>query len=353
MSKELQTSKIQVPVVLVDTFKKLGITDEEASSLMTTFGVPLTEAGAILDTYKNIVVTDESQIKEMAEAKEKRLTLKKIRNGVENTRKELKEEHLRKGNAIQAVANYIKEEIVPAEDYLELQEKFADIKKAERAAQIKLDRTEKLLKYTDDISMYNIDDIEDETFDFLLSKVKKEYDDKVAADKTEAERLAKEEADRIAEQNRIIEENAKLRKEAEEKETALVVERKKEADKQSKIDAELQKELLAERAKVEAERARADAIEAEHRAKEELLAKEEADKEAKELAELTAAKNADVAALLAPDKDKLINFSKALETIRTEKLPAVKTKAAQDVVNLIDEMLTKMQTVITDKVKEL
>ena len=335
MSKELQVNKIQVPEVLVNEFKKLGITDDEASSLMVTFGVPLVEAGKILDTYQEIVVTDESQTDLMASARDKRRTLQKIRTGVENTRVELKAEHLRKGNAIQAVANYIKEEITPAEDYLKLQEKFAEIKQAERAAKIKSERVEKLMQYTDDISMYNIDNLEDETFEFLLSKVKKEHDDKIASEKAEADRLAKEEADRKAEQERIIAENERLRKEADEREKAIEAERIKQAKEQAKIDAERQKELDAERAKREV-------IEAEQRAKEqaELKAKQEAEE-------------AERKALLSPDKDKLINFSNALEIIRKEKLPAVKTKQAQDVVNLIEEMLVKMQKIITEKAEEL
>lgn len=335
MSKELQVNKIQVPEVLVNEFKKLGITDDEASSLMVTFGVPLVEAGKILDTYQEIVVTDESQTDLMASARDKRLTLQKIRTGVENTRVELKAEHLRKGNAIQAVANYIKEEITPAEDYLKLQEKFAEIKQAERAAKVKSERVEKLMQYTDDISMYNIDNLEDETFEFLLSKVKKEHDDKIASEKAEADRLAKEEADRKAEQERIIAENERLRKEADEREKAIEAERIKQAKEQAKIDAERQKELDAERAKREA-------IEAEQHAKEqaELKAKQEAEE-------------AERKALLSPDKDKLINFSNALEIIRKEKLPAVKTKQAQDVVNLIEEMLVKMQKIITEKAEEL
>ena len=353
MNNKLQVQDIKVPEVLVEKFNKLGITNDESSSLMLSFGAPLVEVGEILDTYKNIVVTDETQIDLMKEAKEKRLLLKKIRTGVENTRKSLKDEFNRKGNAIQAVANYIKENIEPAEKYLELQEKFAEIKKAERAIKVKQERTEKLMQYTDNISMYAIDNIDDETFETLLAKIKKEYDDKIAAEKAEAERLAKEEAERKAEQERIISENAKLRKEAEQKEIELAAERKKEADKQAKIEAERQKELAEERAKVEAERAKIAAIEAEQRRKDEVIAKEKADKEAAEAKAIAEAKQAEMNALLAPDKDKLLNFSKCLETIRTEKLPAVKTKQAQDVVNLIDEMFIKMCGIIETKAKEL
>jgi len=321
----------QLQVIL----KEQNVIGENAKILIEAFGAPFTEAGDILRTYKDIKVTDESQTKEMSEAKEKRLILKRIRTGVESKRKELKEDSLRTGKAIDSVARYIKENIEPAEEYLELQEKFAEIKKAERASKIKSERIEKLMQYTDDISMYNIDNIEDETFEFLLNKVKKEYEDRIAAEKAESERIEKERLEKEAEDKRIREENEKLRKEAEEREKAIELERKIEAEKQAKIEEERQKELAAERAKLQA-------IEDEKRSEEERLAKEKADAEESERK-----------ALLAPDKEKLITFSKALEVIRKEKLPAVKTKQAQDVVNLIDEMLIKMQTIINEKASDL
>lgn len=322
------------------------VAKENTDALIKAFGAPFTEAGKILSTYKKIVVTDESQTDIMKIAKEKRITLKNIRTGVENKRKELKEDSLRTGKAIDAVAKYIKENIEPAEEYLELQEKFVEIKQTERAAKVKLERTERLLKYTDDISMYNIDGIEDETFEFLLTKVKKEYDDKIATEKAESERLAKEEKERIAEQERIVKENARLRKEAEQKEVELAVERKKEADKQAKIEAEHEKQLLAERAKLAT-------IEADQRKKDEVIAKEKADKEAAEAKALADAKEAEMKALLSPDKDKLIQLANGLDIVRRDKLPALKTKKAQDIIIQVELHLSQLYNYIMDEVKEL
>lgn len=330
-----------------------NVAKENANKLIEAFGAPFLEAGEILQTYETIVVTDESQIDLMKEAKEKRLTLKNIRISVEKKRKELKEDSLRTGRAIDSVAKYVKENIEPAEKYLELQEKFADIKKAERQAQIKLERTEKLMQYTDDISMYNIDGIEDETFEFLLEKVKKEHDDKIAAEKAEADRIEKERLAKEADDKRIREENEKLRKEAEKREAEIELQRKAEVEAEAKREVERQKEVarLAKieadhQAELEAERAKVKAIE------DARLAKELAERQAKEIAEAEA-KKAEMNALLAPDKDKLLNFSNAIETIRTTKLPAVKTKQAQDVVNLIDEMFIKMKNIIETKANEL
>jgi len=319
-----------------------NVAQENAKQLIEAFGAPFTEAGEILSTYKDIAVTDESQKDLMAEAREKRLILKKIRTGVEAKRKELKENSLRTGKAIDGVARYIKENIEPAEEYLELQEKFAEIKEAERAAVVKAERIERLSKYTDDLSVYNLDIMQEETFDKLLADLKAAYDARVAKEKEEAEAVEKARLAEVERQKAIEAENAKLKADAEEREKALEAERKEAAAKQAEADAIRDKELQAERDKVEAERKKREEIEAEQK---EALAKAEAERQAAEEAERQS--------LLAPDKEKLLTFSDALEIIRREKLPAVKTKQAQDVVNLIDEMLIKMQGIITSKAKDL
>lgn len=331
MSKELQ-------IILTEQ----NVVGNSAKALIEAFGAPFTEAGDIIRTYKEINVTDESQIELIAEAKEKRLALKRIRTGVENKRKELKEDSLRTGKAIDGVARYIKETIQPAEEYLELQEKFVEIKKAEEFARVKQERTEKLLKYTDDLSLYNIDSLDDEQFDTLLNKVKKEYDDKVAFEKSEAERIEKERLEKEAEDRRIREENERLKKEAEKREIELAKERKIEQDKLAKLEAERQKEREAEQKKLDEERAKREAVE---KAEADRL---KADQEAKRLEE-----EKEHQLLLAPDKEKLVQFAQGLDIVRTTKLPAVKNNQAQQVVNEIELKLSQLYNFIMDKSKEL
>jgi hypothetical protein len=353
MANELKKQSVQVPKVLVEKFEKLGVPNDEASSLMESFGLPLVEAGPLLDTYKDIKVTDESDIKTMKLARETRLSLGRIRCSVENTRKNLKAEFLRKGDAIQAVANYIKETIEPAEEYLELQEKFADIKKAERIATIKSDRIEQLMQYTDSLVMYDIDGLTDETFATLLAMLKKMHDEKLAAEKAEADRLVAEALAKEADDKRIREENEKLRAEAEKataekakSDAAIQKARDAEVAKQAEIEAKHQKELADERAKLAA-------VEAEQKAKDDAIAKEKSDKEFAEAKAQAEARQKEMDELLAPDKEKLINFSKAIKMIIAQKLPAVKSKQAQDVVNLIEKDLFELQRTIVTKAKGL
>lgn len=337
---------------LVQILDEQGVSDESKRQLVEAFGGPFHEVGSILFDYKNIVVTDVSQIKEMSEAREKRLALKKARTTVENKRKELKEDSLKTGRAIDAVARFVKETIEPAEKYLEEQERFKELKEAAEKAERLAARTEKVAQYTDP-SLYNLNDMSDEKFDELMVSLKKQDDERIAAEKAEAERIAKEEADRKAEQERIIAENAKLRAEAEAKvkaeaaaEAKREAERKKEVERQAAIEAKHQAEIAAERAKVAA-------IEAEQRKKAEAEARAKEEAEAAEKARIEAEKKAEMDSLLAPDKDKILNFGRALEMIRTEKLPAVKTKQAQDIINELDKKFIEMQSFINEKVKQL
>lgn len=350
----MEANKLQVILNEQDVAK------ENAKQLLDAFGAPFEEAGKILAEYRTIVVTEEDQLDIMANARSKRLALKDIRVDVEKKRKELKEGSLRIGRAIDSVAKFVKEIIEPAEKYLEEQEKFAEIKQAERAARIKAERVEKLMQYTNDLSMYNLDGMGEEQFESLLNTLKSQHDARLAAEKAAAEVAEQERQAEIKRQKDIEAENVRLKIEAEKREKQLEEERraealhqrdlevqrekerKAEAAKQAKVDAEKEKELAAERAKVEEERKKREEVERSQREKEVAEARNKA-----------AAEQAERDALLAPDRDKLLSFSNALEVIRREKLPAVKTKQAQDVINLIDEMLVKMQDIIVKKSKEI
>jgi len=328
----------QLQVIL----KEQNVAKENADELLKAFGAPFTEAGVILVDYKSIVVTKEDQFDLMADARTKRLALKNIRVEVEKKRKELKENSLRTGRAIDSVAKYVKDTIEPAEEYLDLQEKFGEIKAAEKAAKIKLDRIEKLMQYTDDISLYNLDGMSDEQFESLLAGIKSQHEAKLADEKRiEDERIAQEKA-AIVEQERIKIENESLRKEAEAKEVEREIERKAEADQQAKIQAVADKERAASQAALDQERAKREAIEAEQKIK------DDADKQAQ-----IAKDDAEREALLSPDKDKLITFAQAIDTIRLTKLPVLKTQQGQAIVDGIDADLTSLYNKITLAAKGL
>lgn len=328
-----------------------NVAKENAKQLLEAFGAPFEEAGKILAEYQTIVVTKEDQFSLMADARSKRLALKNIRVDVEKKRKELKEDSMRTGRAIDSVARFVKETIEPAEKYLETQEKFAEMRQAERAAKVKTDRIEKLAKYMNDPSAYyNLDSMNDEQFAEALQSAKSVFEAKEAELKRiEDERIAKAKAD-AEEQERVRAENARLRKEAEAREAkiaeeqkqheaGIAEERKAAEEREAKVRAEREAEQKAAQAKLDEERKKRETVEAEQHAERERV---EAERQRQE--------DVKRQSLLAPDKEKLLALA---ATIEATELPALASKDAQAVLNKVEELLTKVSTYIRGNVKGL
>lgn len=387
------TKNNQLEVILKDQ----GVAKENAQALLEAFGAPFEEAGLILADYQTIKVTDETDVDGMMAARTKRLALKKTRTTVENKRKELKEGIVKQGRVIDSVAKFVKEVIAPAEEYLQLQEDFAKIKQAERREAIKAERIKAVSQYADPY-VYNLDAMDTAQFDALIAQLKADFERKEAERVAEEKRIADEAEAERKRQAEVEAENARLKKEAEAKEIAdaklrgrinamarlgLVLDERTgnyamddlEIDETVATDladddtfnealdaiakviadrAEETKKAQAEKqAAIDAENAKARAEADAERTKREELEKadrERRDREAKAKAD---AEEAERKALLAPDKQKLITFAEAINMIRNEKLPAVKTKAAQDIVNDIDAELDKLEASIKAKANRL
>jgi len=263
---------------LVEILKVNELEPTKAEIIVKQFSGFLEEARTWEAKAKSIVIKDVSQTQEMQEAREARLALKTIRVNAENKRKELKEQSLREGKAIDGISNVIKAVIVPIEEHLEKQEKFVEIQEEQRKEKINLDRISQLQPYVEDVSVYNLKEMSEAGFNQLLNGAK------VALEaQKEAERKAEEERLRIAEeerkeQERIKEENEKLRKEAEAREKEIAKERAKVEAERKKAEEEQRKEREA-REKAEAELKERE--ESEKRAKRESEEKERADEEAR------------------------------------------------------------------------
>lgn len=318
-------AKIQVPDVLSEKFEKLGISHQEASALLVNFGVPLLEVGPLLESYKDIKVTSAEDTEQQAKAREVRLKLKKIRTGVENTRVELKAEFLRKGDAIQAVANYIRDEIQPAEAYLQLQEDFIKVQEEKAAADRIAKRTETIAALGADASVYSLGDMTEDAFESLVTGIKDANDAREAREKAEKEAAEKELAEREAREKALAEENAKLK-----------------AEKDA-ADAKAAKEKADADAALAAEKAKSDALAkaaAEKEAAEAAERKKAADLEAKAIADREAAAKA---AALAPDKEKIISFTNGLQIVVDTRLPQVESAEAKA---LVEQMKTGLENYI-------
>jgi hypothetical protein len=191
--------------------KDSGLEETKANFLLTNFQNYFEIASDWEKKAKSIVVKDETQKAEMEMARAGRLFLREKRIAIEKSRKELKEQSLREGKAIDGIANVLKALIEPIEEYLDKQEHFVEIK--------------------------------------IKAEVEKQQ--RELTEKLEAERLAKEKADR-EEQERIRLENEKLKKEAEKREKERVAMKADIEAKILKAEAE-KKKLLAQQDKLKAE----------------------------------------------------------------------------------------------------
>lgn len=300
--------------------KESGLDQTKATFILTKFQDYFEMAANWEAKAKTLVVTSETQTAEMQMAKTGRLFLRKKRIDIEEARKELKEQSLREGKAIDGIANVLKALIIPIEEYLEKQEKFAELKEAAR-----------------------------------LNLLREEEAKKAEAARIEAERAA------AAEQERIRAENARLKKEADEREAAIRKERaeaqaaadklrkeneaklakqREEAEMQRKKDqaaafAEAEKVRKVNEAKIAEEKAARAKVEAELKAKRD---KEEADRIEKELKQEEFNNAADK-----------VKLAKLYEDLKSISLPSVNSKRSIKIVANIRDFLTQACAVLKPK----
>lgn len=265
-----------------------------------------------------------------AKAKRTRLDIAKVRISADKARKEMKEEYLRAGNAIQGAYNVLAWAVTDRENRLKEIEEHAERMEVIRLQELQVERANLLRPYADDADERKLSDMDEETFQGLLQLKKKQHEDTI-----EAERLAEIERQRLAEIERLHklrldelikdgnisftdvrefgeltdDEFAKIAKDAIAKRKAHEAEQKRireenerleaERKKAEKVRLELEAKAKEEREKAEAERRK---LQAELQAKIEAEAKAQAEAEAKERARI----EAEEAAKSAPDKDKII-----------------------------------------------
>jgi len=220
------TDDNQLEIIVRDS----GLEKTKADIILTKFQDYFTLASDWERKAKSIRVTDENQTDDMKIARTGRLLLRERRLEIENTRKQLKEQSLREGKAIDGIANVLKALIIPIEEHLERQEKFVEFKKAAELERIRIEQ----------------------------ERIAAENEQKrIAAEAAERERVRAENARLIAE---IAKKNAELEK-------AKEIENKARAEAQARQDEALRIERAkaAEIARIAQEKAR--------------VAKEKADRE--------------------------------------------------------------------------
>ena len=219
----------QLQVIIKETELEPQLAEEFKINFQEHFNMASTWA----KKAKKIIVTDASQTVVMAEARQARLFLREKRLEIEKFRVQKKEYYLNAGRAIDKVASFLKDTIIPTEEHLSRQENFVKLQKEAEDAR-------------------------------LLAEAR-------ARQEAELAEQAKRDAE---EKERLRVENEKLRKEAEERErinkeelarvhraneSALQVERERAKKSEEELLKKRQEELRAEADKIRSEEALAKA----------------------------------------------------------------------------------------------
>lgn len=341
------------------------------TKIINESNLPQTEAKAVLEGFqkyfdevswyekraREIIVSDETQIELMQEARKLRLELQKIRGNVEEKRKKGKEKIVREGKAIDGIANIIKAIIVPIEEHLKNQEKYKETIEKERKEEINNQRIIKLSHYVENVELYQLKEMSEEAFEKLLKtsvvafNAQKEAELKAIQEKEEQEKQLQEERERI----RI--ENIKLKKEQEEQGKKLTEERKNQEKerliqeaKYKKLQEEKEKQLQEEQEKREQESLIQEAkLKKEQEEREKIEAKIKAEQKAKEVEKVREAEQKRKE-LLAPDKQKLLAFAVVIDKIE---FPNMANREAGKKIDIAQDMLIKISQYIREQAKKI
>ncbi len=225
------------------------------------------ELATLLEDGKKIKIENENQAELMETSGTIRKKLKKIRNVIENRRKELKEGINLQGKAIDGIANYFKGIIIPIEKHLEDQENYIENLKQKQIDELAEKRNQELGKYID-VSFYELGTMPEPAYSQLLKNSKLAYETEqqaiIQAEKEQKER----EREQQLEQERIKKENERLKKEAEIREKKEAAQRKKEVEKLN-VERKKREDAEAEARKIKEEQERKKREEQRRQAEEE------------------------------------------------------------------------------------
>jgi len=281
--------------------EEFGIEKSKAENLTKGLSPILEEREFLIQEFKDIL---DLEISEDNKPKFKGLRLKIVKNrtqGINKWHKTSKEFFLAGGRFVDAIKNkeiQVNEEM--ESKLLDAEKHFDNIEK-ERLDRLQKKRAELLSEYVEDASIMKLSEMEEDVWDAYLSTKKKNYLDKIEAEKkAEAERIEEARLDKIENNRRFEiapfaqfnEGNKDLRK-MEDSEYNKLLKSLKDAKKEYEIQQEeqrkenerLKKEREAENKRRKEEEEKRKAIEEERLKKEKAEAKRIADEQAKKQAE--------------------------------------------------------------------
>lgn len=335
------------------------IEKSKAEQIKQTFEPMVKMISEFEDSFTQVISESEKGITLDVTSKAKRLRIDigKVRIETEKLRREQKEEYLRAGKAIDGVSNILKWAVSEKENKLKEIENYFEIQEQKRLEELQIERVELISQFVEDASERLLSSMDADVWDAYFEAKKKEYNDRIEAEKqAELERLAKEKAEK-EEQERIRRENEQLKKEAEEKERLAKIEREKiekEHDAERKKQAEIleaqrkeaEEKANKERIEMEKEKSLLDAKLKQEREEKERIEKVLSDKKKIEDDEKKALLAKEKKASLAPDKEKLIKLADSIIHIE---LPELKSNESKEILASVILLLNKTSDYIKEK----
>lgn len=132
--------KNQLAIMIKDS----DLPEEKSSILMGKFATFFVDVQTWEKKANAIKVTNESQKAIMDQARQGRLFIRKVRIDIEKCRKELKEESVKEGRAIDKVARFLSDALEPIETHLDRQEHYIEYREAEKQAIIQAEVERKM-----------------------------------------------------------------------------------------------------------------------------------------------------------------------------------------------------------------
>jgi hypothetical protein len=305
-----------------------GLEEQTKQTIIARFSQYMERIGEWEEKATALVVTDISQVDLIKQARETRLILKNIRVEADRVRKELKEDSLNYGRAVQGVYNAIEQRLSPIEEHLMKQEKFAEYAERDRMNALRAMRQDELKDFQEYVPLsLDLATLSDEEYGKFRDMVHSQHDAKLARI-AEEERQRKEAAEAAEkERQRLAAENAAL------------IEKQKKIMAAQREAARIADEKLAEERRIAAAEL-AKEREAVRIAKEKLEAAEAVRKQ-EESARANALKvmqKAQAKAARAPDAAKLQTLANEIDAMV---VPSMKSEEMQRIADNTRTLLTK------------
>jgi colicin import membrane protein len=260
----------------LSTVQLEGVEKSKATQIRDTFEPMVKMLESFESEYDKIIKQSIEKIDSdlCKKAGDVRKKIAKIRTEAEKIRKAQKDEYLRAGKAIDGVSNILKWAIVEKEDELKKIENYFEEMERKRKQELQEQRALILCEFCQDANEKHLSDMDEDVWQAFLTGKKKDYEDRIEAERiAEEDRLAQiqkqnEEQERIRLENEMLKEQLakeKLEQEAREAQ-AIEIARKEKEIQDERIAKEKEKVRIAEE-KYKEQLAKEKAIEEERQSK--------------------------------------------------------------------------------------